>query len=149
MLLPPLATTQSLNQVDLTTANVLRLLTIGLLVIAILEMVMMLSHYYWRIMPLRREVGEEVVAPPVGWTFAYHLAVTALLVNNAVGRTQEVLLDLRPTLATWCSPVILIGLMVVANRFLGYYSKALGRAAIARQRERNCLRQEPPDPDDL
>lgn len=109
-----------------------RILTMVLILVFVIQMTVMLSHYWHWLMPLRRDIeqGEgNVIAPPIGWTFAYHLVVTIILTVVGVGMGQSVYYDNDPTLFTFTGPLMLGALMVVTNRFLNYYSAGLRQGA--------------------
>lgn len=118
-----------MDHIQWDAVNIMRLLAIIITCVAAMEMVMMMSYYYWRLMPLRKAVGDGVVvAPPVVWTFAYHGFVTALLLVDAISKLQAILMGNKATVSTWLAPVVLIGLTVVTNRFQRYYAKTLSKA---------------------
>lgn len=117
-------------EVDWTFVNIWRCVTIVLICAFVLQMFSMLSHYWHWLMPLRRDLEHErgpgaVVAPPVVWTFAYHVLITVTMVVTGIGLAQSTLYANSPTLFTYVAPGLLVAFMVIVNRFLKYYSKNL------------------------
>lgn len=117
---------ETLSNIDWTAANAFRIVSLILLGVGIMEMVMMMSHYWWRIIPLRKEVTEhKIVAPPVVWTFCYHIAVAATLVIEFITKFQLVIFGGPDTASTWLSPVVTLLLVVSVHFFAKYYSDSL------------------------
>lgn len=119
---------QVLIHIEWNAANIFRLSGIFITAMLLLEMAVMMSHYWWRMMPLRRELGEHVVAPPVGWTFCYHLGVFAFIVCTSIATGQRMVTAADPTLATWTTPPLGLFLYVVVRKFMRFYSEDLNRA---------------------
>lgn len=119
---------ERISEIDWTAANCFRLATVVLQTVLVLQFAMMLSHYYWRIIPLRKQ--HSVLAPPIRWTFAYHLIVAVYLATTAISNFQRVAFDrsTHVTLSTWLSPLISLALIVVIGRFVKYYSEELTAA---------------------
>lgn len=114
-------------QIDWTTANCFRLATLIIQTVLLMEMVLMLSHYWWRMMPLRRKI--KVLAPPIGWAFAYHVVVTVLVATIWISTFQRLAFDnVHSTVGTYLNPVISLALWIVTRQFLRYYSKDLNQA---------------------
>ena len=116
--------------VDLMHLSPLSLVRLGsaiLIGVCAFQMLLLLANYWHNIMPLRREIGEnEILAPPVGWTFAYHLIVFLLLVSMCVSRIQLILSDSQiVTFSTFTTPVLAVALYVVTSKFQKYYSRDL------------------------
>lgn len=128
-----------ITEVDWTFVNIWRCVTITMVVLFVVQMFSMLSHYWHWLMPLRRDLEHErgpgaVIAPPVAWTFAYHVAITVTMVVIGIGMAQSTLSNNEPTLFTFMGPVLMAAFMVIVNRFLKYYSKSLSDGLLDRSR---------------
>lgn len=125
----------ALDQIVWNLPNVFRLLALGAVVICLLSQAMLLSHYWLRVMPLREEIrGNEVVAPPVYWTFGYHLIVGLLVLFVGLGIGQSAVRNAPPTVLTFAAPVLIFGLSVTVHFFVRYYSDSLNAEQSRRMR---------------
>lgn len=103
-----------------------RLVTAGILMFAAFEMLLMLAYYRQRILPLRRKIGEgEILAPPAGWTFAYHVVVFGWLIALIVTRLQLIAQEAPPNLITYVGPPLALAMLVVISKFQNYYARNL------------------------
>lgn len=117
-------------------SDLFRLATLLLLSGVIIEMVLLISHYVHSIMPMRKEVRSgRLLAPPPGWTLAYHVLVTLWLVQTCVGLGQRISQEgIKSTWATFTAPFLALALIIVVWKFQRYYSANL-RRAITKQRQ--------------
>lgn len=118
-----------LAEIDWSVLLVSRLATIMIVILFVFQMSLMLSHYWWRIIPLRREMGADtkVLAPPVGWTFAYHLLVTIIFTIVGIGVAQAAYFESPGTVFSYVAPFLTLALTVVVNRFTKYYFRDINR----------------------
>lgn len=115
------------DQIDWTVPNCFRLATLIIQTGLLMEFVLMLSHYYWRVIPIRKEV--KVAAPPVRWTFAYHIVVTLMIGSIWISTFQRLAYDnVHSTFGTFANPVLSAALWIVVRQFIKYYAKDLNRA---------------------
>lgn len=117
-----------LNEIDWSVVLVLRMLIVVSVMVFLLQMSIMLSHYWWRIMPLRQEMDDldrRLVAPPVGWTFTYHLLVTIILGIVGIGIVQAAYHESQATVFSYIGAPLILTLTFVVNRFTKYYSQVL------------------------
>lgn len=120
---------QRLADINWDAANCFRLATVIIQTMLVLEFMMLLSHYHWRISTLRKELDEgRVIAPPVRWTFAYHIVVTFIVTLTDISTMQRLVFNAKPTLSTWLIPVASLALLVVVKKFVEYYSDRLNEA---------------------
>jgi hypothetical protein len=117
--------------------NVMRAITVILIAVCVLQMVMLLSHYWHRVMPMRKRMKEQdrhsvifVLAPPPFWTFSYHLLVTGIFTFSGIGITQSLLaVPARPpTVFTYAAPFLFGGMTMVISKFTEFYSEAINEA---------------------
>jgi hypothetical protein len=116
-----------ISDVDWTLLNLWRVFAVTLVCLVVLQMALMLSHYWHYLMPLRKEISTDVriVAPPVGWTFAYHVVWTLLLTLIGISISQSLLLANRPTIFIFAAPVLFVALSVIVANFQKYYTRSL------------------------
>ena len=106
--------------------NIFRLFTVLAVMAFLFRMVTMMSYYWHRIIPLRKEMDKRVlIAPPIGWTFTYHLLVTAFIGLAGAGMVQAVYNGSPWTIFTFVAPFLIIALTVVVGQFVKYYSQNL------------------------
>lgn len=118
----------TIAEIDWGVVSFLRLASIFLQVVFLMEMVMLLSHYWWRIIPLRREVvTRKILAPPVVWTFCYHLFVAVWALSTVISQTQRLVTNDEPTVSTYVNPLIVLFGLITIRMFLRYYSETLNR----------------------
>ena len=122
-------------EIDWGVVSFFRLASIFIQVVFLMEMVMLLSHYWWRIIPLRKEVvARKVLAPPVIWTFCYHLFVTLWAMSTVVSQTQRLVTNDDPTVGTYLNPMIMLFGLITIRMFVRYYSQTLTREEHERYR---------------
>lgn len=110
--------------------NILRAASSLLLLVCVSEILGFLWVYWRKIVPMRQRIAEgRVLAPPVYWTFGYHLLVAGIFLNSAVARIQILAgphADTVPaTLSTYTTPVLAGLLIVVLRKFHHYYYRTL------------------------
>lgn len=109
-----------------TLANIVRSVNVTVLTACILQMAMMMSHYYWWLIPLRKEIGEsKMLAPPVGWTLAYHGCVGTLLVALAITQVQGLWADAPGNFLTYTTTPLGLVFGFVVSQFLRFYTQRL------------------------
>lgn len=115
------------GEFDWGWVSAFRLFTVLVLICFIYQMAIMLSHYWFRIIPLRREIDPQmqVLAPPILWTFAYHLLVALTFGVVGIAMVQALYKGSPGTVFAFAAPFLLGALTVVVNRFSKYYSQTL------------------------
>lgn len=114
---------------DVDWADLVRGFTLVVLVLTAFEMLMMMAYYRQSILPKRRKIAEgEILAPPAGWTFAYHVMVLGLLCVLIVTRYQLIRQDAPANLITYVQPIPAVAMLVVIGKFQNYYGQNLRRA---------------------
>lgn len=119
-----------LSEIDWDFVAVWRTVSAVAVCLFVLQMAIMLSHYWHLLMPLRKEIAKasgdsRVIAPPVVITFTYHCLVGTIIGLFGLGIAQSIYLGNKPTIATFVAPPILIALTIVVNLFAKYYSRTL------------------------
>jgi len=117
--------------------EVVRTVFLSFSALAILQQVIMASHYWWRIIPLRKTLRHPgasgspvaVLAPPIVWTFCYHLIVLGYLVWTSAGTYLAMANGFPHSPTVYFGPVLALGAALVTNRFMSYYSSSLSQAA--------------------
>jgi hypothetical protein len=127
----------SISEVHWDVANCFRLLTVLVYAALTLEMVLMISHYWWRIIPLRKS-GMRILTPPIRWTFAYHIVVASMVATTCISVMQRISFKEHTpaTLSTWISGPLGIAMMVVVHEFVQFYSRDIN------QLEEEMIRQQ-------
>ena len=92
--------------------------------VCVYQIVVMLSYYRERVIPIRKNVS-NVIAPPIIWTFAYHVAVCILLIAVGGGFVHNAILDRPGNVLAWFGPVIVIAMTVILNNFVKFYGQTL------------------------
>lgn len=104
----------------------IRLFSAGVLAYAAFESLLLLAYYWQSIVPIRRMVGEQgVLAPPIRWTFLYHLNVFVtilLMIATLLTLMKE---DAPAGFVTYIAPFVAVSLAIVVGRFTKYYSGIL------------------------
>ena len=121
-----------ISEIDWDLVAALRTLSATLILVFLFQMAVMLSHYWHWMMPLRKEIEQDeertLVAPPVVWTFSYHVLITLIMGLFSLGLMQNVLMESKSTVTTFVFPALIAALTLVANRFTKYYSQNLAEA---------------------
>jgi hypothetical protein len=110
---------------DLTTLECFRLVILAICLVVVLEMVFMLANYWWLMRDLRRELGDQVMAPPFWTTFFYHLFVFLLVGLVGIGMVQAIANSAPASLFAYLGPFVLGGLAVVVPLFQRFYLVSL------------------------
>lgn len=119
---------EALADINWDLTNCFRLAAVLIEILLVMQFAFMLSHYWWRIIPLRKENG-DVLAPPIRWTFAYHIIVALIIASILVSTCQRIVFDGRATIGTWINPLLCLALWITVRAFTKYYSVDLGDAA--------------------
>jgi hypothetical protein len=117
----------ALIDIEWNAPNLFRLATLLSMAWLLLEQAMLLSHYWHRIIPLRR-TNPNLLAPPIVWTFALHLWTASLILLIAIGVGSRLVFNDRATFTTYAMPIAAVVGIVIISQFVKYYSKALNRA---------------------
>lgn len=115
----------------LLVSRVFTAVTLGF---AVFEMLLMMVYYRQRILPLRHKISEgEIIAPPAGWTFAYHAVVFGWLLTLIGTRLQSIDRHAPSNFFDYVGPLLAVAMLVVIGKFQNYYGQNLRRAERKRE----------------
>lgn len=91
----------------------------------LIRMATFLWAYHHKVFVLRKQLVGQVLAPPVVWTYLYHIAVSLVVLGIACGVLYSANqgTPLNPFLLVQIPG--LVGLFVAVDRFAHYYVKEL------------------------
>lgn len=81
---------------------------------------------YWKVIgPIRSELGDKVIAPPLFLTSLYQVLVGLLMVSVSVGIVYSLDRGTEPTPAVYAVAGITVAITVTVGRFYAHYAQRL------------------------
>lgn len=121
--------------------NDFRLFSAFGLTLVLLELVVLLAYYWRTVIPMRQEIRKgKVLAPPAGWSFAYHVCVLCMVLLAILERLEFAHHDAPVNSGTFAYPILCVVLWIVSRKFHSNYAETLRV-----QRHKEQVQQNTPD----
>lgn len=117
----------ALSQIHWNVPNGFRLAAIILEFVLVLDTAMLVAHRHYRINPVLKRLGNEILGPPPFWGSAYHVMVGVMVSIQAIATAQRMTFSGQSTIAVWTTPFVMVAFIVVTRMFARSYTERLRR----------------------